>query len=332
MRWLSLLVVSLFATGLSAQVLPSFGDSRTGTTGLQFLKVAPDARSAGMAQSYLAVANDVTALYWNPAGITRVDTFNWHFTAGHADYFAATQLQHVGLVKQIGGDTYLGVSMVYFNTGDMPVTTEFMPFGNGQTFRAINMAAGLSFAQRLTEAFSFGITAKYVHESMADVNTHAVLFDFGFQYDVGLANTRFAAGISNFGPKARPSGEITVIGANGIADTYTDLEQINVPSVFRLGFAWDAVKQDKHLLTLATQLNHPTDNNETLGFGAEYLWNRLLYLRGGYLLGADEPILPAFGFGIALQRRFGRLNIDYGFNDAGRIGSTHRLTFGLSLF
>lgn len=322
----------LFASGIQAQVLPSFGDSRTGTTGLQFLKIAPDARSAGMAQSYIAVVNDVTALYWNPAGITKVDSFDWHFTAGHTQYIAETQLQHAAAVKQVGGDSYLGLSMIYFNSGEMPVTTEFQPFGTGQSFRAVDLALGLTFAQRLTDAFSFGLTTKYVYEGIADVNTHAVMLDFGFQYDVGLANTRFAVGINNFGPNTTPSGTLNLLNINGNTETISSFEQIAIPSVFRLGFAWDAIKQEKHLLTIATQLNHPTDNNETLGFGAEYLFNRLLYLRAGYLFGADETALPAFGFGLNLQRRYGHFTIDYGFNSAARIGATHRLTFGLSLF
>lgn len=332
LRWWFIGVALLVGWSAQAQVLPSFGDSRTGTTGLQFLKIAPDARSAGMAQSYIAVVNDVTALYWNPAGITQVDSFDWHFTAGHTQYIAETQLQHAAAVKQVGGDSYLGVSMIYFDSGEMPVTTEFQPFGTGQSFRAVDMALGLTFAQRLTDAFSFGLTAKYVNESIADVNTHAVMVDFGFQYDVGLANTRFAVGINNFGPNTTPSGSLNILNVNGNMETLSDFEQIAIPSVFRLGFAWDAIKQEKHLLTFATQLNHPTDNNETLGFGAEYLFNRLLFIRGGYLFGADETALPAFGFGLNLQRRYGHFTIDYGFNSAARIGATHRLTFGLSLF
>lgn len=314
-----------------AQVLPSFGDSRTGTTGFQFLKIAPDARASGLAQSYIAVVNDVTALYWNPAGITKVDTFKWHLTAGHTDYFAGTQLQHAGMVHQIGGDAFLGLSMVYFNSGDMPVTTEFQPFGTGQTFQAVNTALGLSFAQRLTDAFSFGLTGKYVYEGLAGITTHAVMIDFGFQYDVGLANTRFAVGVNNFGPNAIPTGTLEVLRSNGSTETINDFESVAVPSVFRLGFAWDAIKQEQHLLTLAAQLNHPTDNNETFGLGVEYLFNQMLYVRSGYLFGADETALPAFGFGLRLQRRYGILKVDYGFHQSERIGANHRFTLGLSL-
>lgn len=284
-----------------------------------------------MGESYTATVDDVTALYWNPAGITRLDTFQWHMSLGHVAYYAETSMEHVSLVKRLGTESLLGLSMMYFSSGDMDVTTEFQPFGTGQTFRTVSTAAGLSFATALTDNFSFGLTAKYVYEGIADVKTQTILFDFGFQYNVGLANTRFAVGLNNFGPNATPNGELTHTNLEGTI-TYTDFETINAPSVFRLGFAWDPILQEGQRLTLSTQLNHPTDNNETFGFGAEYFWNNLLYLRAGYLFGADEKGSPSFGFGLNYKRRYGRVKIDYGFTSKELLGPIYRITLGLSLF
>ena len=67
MRWL--LLLCLYAGMVQAQLLPSHGDSRTATTGWQFLKVVPDARSAGMGEAFLAVADDMGSVYWNAAGL-----------------------------------------------------------------------------------------------------------------------------------------------------------------------------------------------------------------------------------------------------------------------
>lgn len=327
------LFVLLFCFGLlrvDGQVLPSFGDSRTGTTGFQFLKIAPDARSASLGESYTATANDPAAMFWNPAGIAKTDSLDWLLTGGHAAYFGGINLQHVALVKKIGYESYLGVGVVYLNSGDMDVTTEFQPFGTGQSFRAINMATGITYAQRLTENFNFGVTAKYILESMADIKVDALVFDFGFQYDVGIANTRFAVGISNFGFNSTPKGEIEVTTLAG-TKTVSSFEEIAVPAVFRLGFAWDMIKKSSHLLTMCTQLNHPTDNNETLGLGAEYTWRNILVFRTGYLLGTDEKGLPSFGFGINMKRRFGSIMLDYGFVQKNILGATHRLTLGFGI-
>lgn len=332
MLWRLLLLSVFTLNGVLAQcqLLPSFGDSRTGTTGFQFLKIAPDARGAALAESFIAIVDDPSALFWNPAGIARMDTFGWQVAGGHTSYFAGINLQHLAIVRQVGYETYLGAGLVYLNSGDMPVTTEFQPFGTGQTFRAVNMAIGISLAQRLTENFNFGITAKYILESMADIMASAMVFDFGFQYDVGIANTKFAVGISNFGFNASPKGEIEVTTLSG-TKTITEFEEIGVPTVFRLGFAWDMVKKKDHLVTLCTQLNHPTDNNETLGFGAEYVWHNLLKLRCGYMFGADEKGIPSFGFGVKLKRRFGAFSLDYGFVQKNKLGVTNRLSFGIGL-
>jgi hypothetical protein len=43
-----------------AQVLPAFGATRAGTTGMQFLKIGPDARSAGLSGNFVALVNDVS--------------------------------------------------------------------------------------------------------------------------------------------------------------------------------------------------------------------------------------------------------------------------------
>lgn len=91
------------------------------------------------------------------------------------------------------------------------------------------------------------------------------VIDFGFQYEVGKANTRFAVGVSNFGFNTEPSGAVEVFSVGGAVDTVSDFEKIAVPAVFRIGIAWDALKKTDHLLSIAGQLNHPTDNNETYG-------------------------------------------------------------------
>jgi hypothetical protein len=326
---ISLCLLFLGLTPCYAQILPSFGDSRTGTTGFQFLKIAPDARSVSLAQSYVVLADDPSAMFWNPAGITRVDSHKIHLAAGNVHYYAGMSLNHLAAVTRIKGETYLGLSLLYFDSGSMDVTTEFLPFGNGQTFRAVDMAFGATVAGVLTSNLSFGGTARFIHEGIAGIRTHALVFDFGFQYDVGLADVRFAIAINNFGFDARPRGEIGKTTLQGTT-VVSDFEKVVAPGIFRIGLAWDPIHKGAHLLTIVSQLNHPTDNNETLGLGAEYWWKKLLALRTGYLFGLDETGLPSFGLGLKLPWRIGTVAIDYAFAVHDRLGYTHRLTLGLS--
>lgn len=326
-----IVILCLFVSASQAQLLPSFGVSRTGTTGFQFLKIAPDARSIGMGGSIIAHVNDVSSLYWNPAGITKIDSQDWHLLFSQALYFADLNLSYAGIVHPLSRQTFIGLSFEMLTTGLMPVTTEFQPFGTGQTFSANNLAMGISLARILTENFSFGITAKYIRESYAGVHAGNVVVDFGFQYEVGKANTRFAAGVSNFGYNTEPNGAVEVITLSGV-DTVNSFEKIGVPAIFRIGIAWDAVKKRDHIFTLAGQLNHPTDNNETYSLGAEYSWKNIMFVRSGYEAGLDETGIPNFGFGVRFKRNFGMLQLDYGFQDKTSLGSVHRFTFSASLF
>ncbi len=329
----------IFSATAYGQLLPSFGDSRTATTGFQFLKLAPDARSAGMGENYIAQVNDLSAVYWNPAGITQLDTHKLHIQVSHVEY-AGGLLKHNFLAagKQISPGTFLAAQLISINSGSMALTTEFAPMGTGQTFSVQDLVAGVTLGRVLTDNFSFGITAKFIHEGIASVQTNNVVADFAFRYDVGKANTRFAVGLYNFGSPATPRGEAHGIPFSYIknqlqGDTvYSVFDRISVPAVFRIGIATDVIKKEEHLLSLCAQLNHPTDNNESFGLGAEYCWNNLLYARAGYQFGLDEKGLPGFGFGVLLKKRFGGIRLDYGFSNKKLLGTMHRITLSVDGF
>jgi len=329
LRILILLLTFSATVSIQAQLLPSFGGSRTGTTGFQFLKIAPDAYSAGLSESVIATVNSPSALFWNPAGISKVDSQRLHISAGHLSYFSGINMENMAVVSRIGDNSFVGLSLLYLSSGAMDVTTEFQPFGTGQTFYAYDFAVGLSFAKILTDNFAFGVSSKFIQESIAGINTNTVLFDFGFQYEVGLANTRFAVTLTNFGFNATPSGNILHIDLDG-ENNISEFEQISAPAIFRLGLAWDALKKEKHHLTILGQLNHPTDNNETYDFGIEYIFNQLLSVRTGYKLGQDERSWPSAGFGIHLKKIAG-LKMDYAFTAKERLGAYHRISLGVSL-
>lgn len=329
-RFYTLLILILCSQVVDAQILPSFGDSRTGTTGLQFLKIAPDARSTALGESIIAQTDNALSAFWNPAGLAKLDEDRFHFMGGHAFYHSDVSIEHLVGVVPLKKQQYLAISMVFLNSGDIPVTTEFQPLGQGQTYRFTDLSVGLSYAKSLTDQFSFGLTAKYIRESAFEIHLNNVLVDLGFQYDVGLGNTRFAVALSNFGSNSKPNGEIEQLQLNG-ATTTDQFESISPPAVFRLGVASDLVKKEEHLLTTSLQLNHPTDNNETLGIGVEYVWKKMVSLRTGYILGDDEYGLPSLGFGIKTPRRFGDWQLDYGFDNKSKLGSTHKITLGFSL-
>ncbi|MFI5222224.1 MAG: PorV/PorQ family protein [Bacteroidia bacterium] len=324
----------LFAVSMMrihAQILPSFGDSRTGGTGMQFLKIATDARSTALGGAYVAIANDVASLYWNPAGITQTDTGKVNCQLSYAKYFGDISANFAGAVMKAGKYSYIGLSVFTMNYGQMLETTEFDPKGTGRTFSPVNYSIGISYAKILTNSFSFGLTGKFAQEGYAGVNVNNVMFDLGLKYNVGVKNTRFGVSFSNFGLNVNPSGSVSVLKFNG-PQTISTFSEVSVPAIFRLGVAFDPIHTNEHILTLAGQLNHPTDNNETYSIGAEYIYHKFGFLRSGYEFFADETnVVPNFGAGIKLLRNFGGITIDYGVLVKSRLGNVQRITLAINI-
>jgi hypothetical protein len=324
-------VFLLSVVQLQAQILPSFGDSRTGGTGMQFLKIAPDARSTSLGGAYVAIANDVAALYWNPAGITSVDTGKVNVMFSNTRYFGSISSNYVGAVIKVGSLSYFGLNVMAMNYGTMDETTEYDPKGTGRTFTPINYSIGATYAKILTNSFSFGVTGKFAQEGYGGVTVNNAMFDLGLKYDVGVKHTRFAVSFSNFGFNVAPTGEVTILKFNG-TQTINSFTEVSVPALFRLGIAFDPIHTNKHIVTLAGQLNHPTDNNETYALGAEYSYLKIGYLRTGYEFFSDETnIAPSMGAGIKILRNFGGLTVDYGFIAKSRLGNVQRITLGINI-
>jgi len=323
------LLVLFSATAANAQLLPTLGGERAGTSGFQFLKVPIDARGAALGESVVADANDVSALVWNPALAARLPGIQAGFH--HTAYFVDVTLDFVGVNYHLPNSIALGASLQTMNSGEMKVTTEFEPTGTGETFRLIDVAAGLTLSQQLTDLFSYGITTKYVQESVAGLTASTLVFDLGVHYMVGSTGARMAVVVRNFGLDGRPEGELArPVIADDPVRVESDFEAMTPPTTFHLGFAYDVLDNpDSNRLTLLAQLNNPNDNAEYWTLGTEYGFNSMFFLRAGYRFGVEEIDAPSLGAGVHLPVAGRALNIDYGFNRMARLGNVHR--FGLTI-
>lgn len=323
----ALLLVFGLSEVVSAQLLPSLGGSRSGTSGFQFLKINVDARSAAMGGSNVADAKDGSAFYVNPALAAQMDGSQVYLS--HTAYFVDISMNYASYVHRMG-NIALGGSLMYLNSGEMDETNEFNPFGTGRTFRTVHMAAGLSFAQRLTDLFSYGVTAKYLDERIEEVQAQNLVFDIGFFYRVGDTGLRFAIGLNNFGVDATPSGETTRMTLDGEV-VETEFEDISPPTTFIIGAAYDAWSNDEFSVLVTGQITNPSDNAERLSLGTELGYMDQFYLRVGYEFGVDESKLPSFGAGFKLPVANYDIGLDYGFSTRERLGSLHRLALKFNL-
>ena len=283
LRFVFLIVVLVAGSGrAAAQLLPVLGAQRAGTSTAVFLKIGVGARATAMGESFVAIANDASALFYNPAGITQFP--ETQVVLSHANWIADIKHQFLGVAYHLSPDDAVGISITSLHTDDMPVTTEVQPKGTGDYFRYGDLALGVTYARKMTNQFSFGATVRFINETLAELHMRGIVVDFGTYYWTGLGTSRFSAVVTNFGNQMSPSGTAHPWGQAPI----TTFQEFPPPTTFKFGFAFDPVKDETNILTMSAQLNHPNDNSENLAFGAEYGWSNFLFLRGGYKLNVDE--------------------------------------------
>lgn len=308
---------------LSAQGLfPRLGEQRVGTSAMTFLKIDLGARAAGMAGAFVPLANDATAMFWNPAGLVQIGANQG--IVSHIQWPVDIQYEYAGYVQQISPIFAFGVNVGFLYTEDMEVTDEYHPNGTGEYFGYNDLFTAVSFSFRMTDRFSFGASVKYVQENLADLRMNAVMLDFGTYYWTGFKSLRFAASLRNFGPNIRPGGTYLKRSSGGTV-LETNYADFSPPTNFALGAAMEMYESEKHKMTLSLQMNHPMDNAETAVLGSEYTFHHNFTLRSGYRFGFDESHWT-FGAGAVLPIAGVNMKIDYAYADLGSLNMTQQFT------
>ena len=322
----TLIILLLFITIKSnAQLFPTLGGQRAGISTLQFLKIGVGGRATAMGDAFIAIADDASALYWNPAGLVFAKQNEVMFS--HNAWFADISQEFVGGFYKFSESDVVGVSLTALHMDKMPVTDEFNPYGTGQFFGFGDIALAVSYSRRMTEQFGVGVTLRYVEETLDVLKMRGVLFDIGTMYWTGLGTTRFAVAITNFGNDVSPDGEVVLWGGR----TNDKWQSFSPPTMFRIGFAFEPYQSEQNRITTSIQLNHPNDNSENVSIGAEYSYANIVALRAGYKINADEQDFTA-GAGVNLPLGIGNVSVDYAFANYSRLGATHRFSIILGLY
>ncbi len=318
--------ILLFTGMVIAQLFPDLGGQRTGTAAAQFLKIGVGARAIGMGESYIAVGNDAEALYWNPAGITLFDKNSVFFS--HNQWLIDTRLEYAGLVFHLDPANSIGAAITYLHTDDMVETTELQPFGTGRTFGFSDFLLGITYARKMTSQFSFGVSVKFMQETIAELTMRSVLFDLGTYYSTGWKSTRFAVTVTNFGQDMAPSGSVKYQTLDNQNVEVTSFQKFPPPILFRIGIASEIINNERYRITTSVQLNHPNDNAENINLGAEYWWHDRIAFRAGYKTAQVEETF-SLGFGLHFPITLADFRLDYAFTNFGRLGIVNRFAIQL---
>jgi hypothetical protein len=304
----------LLLLGIAAALSPA-GAARefekVGTVGGQFLKIGIGARAAAMGETFVALADDATTVYWNPAGLARLD--GSLVSVSHVEWPADISLEHAAYVFHIA--FFPGTFALHaraLTMDEMPVRTVFRPEGDGTMFDAGDLSLGVSYGKSFTDKFSAGVGMNFVQSTLASFQATGLAFDFGTLYDTGFRSLRIGMAIQNIGT------DLVFVG-----------DAVKLPAVFRVGISMTLAEAADYSLVASGEFQHPSDNHERANTGFELAWRRPLFLRGGLFYRYDTERLAA-GLGVILPMGVGwEGRVDYAYTEMAGLPSVHRISLEL---
>ena len=156
----------------------------------EFLNIGVGAEAHGKFGSVVATVDDVTAGYWNPAGLTQIEV-PLQISAMHANWFGGVaNYDYVSIAKKFKGDKSAvgGLTIIRMGVDNIPNTLNLIgPDGTVNydkivTFSASDYAVMFSYARNMNTKgnFSVGGNVKIINRSIGSFATA-----WGFGADVG---------------------------------------------------------------------------------------------------------------------------------------------------
>ena len=316
MRKKALILSALAVWALSGERASGLGSSEKGTSGAQFLKIAPGARPAAMGEAFSGVADDINAVYYNPAGLGTLKRVE--VAGSHTALFQGINYEHAALAvpllswidAQEPKNAYgvLGLAVYNLSIGGIERRGTTETDQASDTFGSSDFAYALSYGYRLPNTgLSVGATAKFLDSKLDNTRGTAFAADAGALYRSG--------GIS-LGLGARNVGSGEKLGSQ--ADP--------LPLVAYAGLGYKFTDQ----LLASAEVDMPRDNTIGVAFGGEYrreFADKLgAALRCGYnSRNTDAGGMSGMAFGVGL--RYGNLDFDFALVPFGDLGNAYKYSF-----
>lgn len=280
-------------------------------SGARFLKIAVGARSVGMGGAYTAVANDATAIYWNPAGLAPLSRKELGLM--HSEWLLGTKYDFLGYAHPLSWGT-LGLGISRLGAGELQGRGPGRETQGG--FSASDAAYALGYGKALGGRANLGLSVKYLTSSIGSDTASTFALDVGITRKLAFAPVSLGASVQNLGPGLK----------------FVD-QRDPLPLAVTLGGAYHAW----HLLDLALDVKYePHDKRTSVAIGTEYTVFSVLALRAGYasytaqaLAGSARPNTPLAGFGGGFGLKLGSYSADYAITPFGDLGNVQRFSLGV---
>lgn len=291
------------------------GPTRAGQAGFTQLLINGWGRSSGMGNSYSAGVHGVEAFHLNIAGLGRVTGTELAFSRTAWLGGTGININTFGYGQSVQkGDGAIGISMMSFSIGQIPITTAAQPDGGIGTYKPSISNINLGYAYNFNTQISAGINVKLVSESTPDIRTSGFAFDAGLQYATQLikekskmktkylndnspaakraSDIRFGVSIKNLGGDLKYSGDglatkSTLTDKNYVTTTVQRADKTQLPSLINVGLAYDFRLDQKagiywHRLTTAMNFTNNSFSSNQTSLGFEYAYKEILMLRTAF--------------------------------------------------
>ncbi len=317
----------------------AWSQSKTGTSIGQFLLIEPSARIAGMGNAGVTVSGDIQSAYYNPAAIGYVSGYEVQFT--HSIWLADITYNYAAIALPIEELGNFSVAITSLSSGEIAVRTVERPLGTGELYTVTDLAVGIGYGRQISNRFSVGVQFNYVQETIWHTTMGAFGLNVGTLYMTEEDGLLIGASVSNFGTRGQFDGrdlriqydrDPDINGDNGALPASQFVEDYPLPIIFRIGLGYPMKFSEGNLIRFAVDAFHPSDNTESISFGAEWMFEQTFFLRGGYqnLFLQDSEVGLTLGAGIRTPFDVYNVGIDYAWADHGRLIETHRLTLGVT--
>ena len=326
--WSGLVLLSLVAFG--------FCFNKVGTTAAPFLKIELGARPVSMGGSFVALANDPSGIYYNPAGIAELNKV--YVTGGHTVWFADLDYNYATFILPTRRINF-SLWGSFLTSDDIEITTIERPEGTKQYYNYIDGLLGFTVSAFLSDRLSIGLSGKYIQQTLYNESASTFALDVGSILRTPFKGLRLGMCLVNYGGRMQLSGNDLIVQTDpwpdyeGNPDVEARLttESFPLPLAFKLGIAFDLVGKEEsfiankdHRFTIAVDGIHPNDGEEKLLIGCEYGLFNTLFLRGGYKHNYDTQKFTA-GAGVKVDIGTREISVDYAYVDMDILDSTHRI-------
>ena len=267
------------------------------SVGAAFLKIPVDAKICGIGEAAAAYVDNPSALFYNPAGLVNIESFNLFFM--HNEWLLDMNHEYVAAgfgSKDIGT---FGLSFNYWGSGEIQGITIRGDTIPGYLFSASSWSMNFGYGKAFGK-FAFGLGFKFIGETNESLSTSAYAGDIGGMYDLPITGLKIGGSVSNLGTNLK-----------------LDQETYSLPILGRSGWRYDykfiGVTQDFIF-----------SENFGVAIGVEYRIREILALRLGYRTGSNTEGFSNLRAGLGVY--FKGFGLDYAFAPYGKLGMTHRFS------